>query len=413
MTRTPRWTRREFLARGAALAGAAALARPAAAGVLTAGRPGGAPVPDADGLRALGRTGLRVPAVNMGVMNAFLPELVRRSVESGVRLFDTSGYYQRGNNEAMIGRVLEEMKARDDVVLVTKHFIELPLRPKLAAAEVRDEYLKAVEASLRRLRTDRIDVFLFHNMQTVDEARNPGVLEAMARLKKDGKIRASGFSSHLNMRAVVDAAAADGAFDVAEVAFNYAMAGDAPYAESLGRAAAAGMGVIAMKTQCAQFWYRDMVPPDQLAFYRGAINHTAVLKWAVGHPFVATAIPGYTTFEQMDQALSVLKDPALTPDERRFLEDRGVRAAVASYCVQCARCEATCPRRADVPALMRAHLYAFAYRNGEQARAALDGAAPGRGLDACAACAGGCAASCARAVPVAARVGELLAVPPA
>ncbi|MDH7494273.1 MAG: aldo/keto reductase, partial [Candidatus Saccharicenans sp.] len=98
------------------------------AGVLTLGRPSfsdGKTHPEEKPgdliTRTLGRTGYKIPIVSMGVMNADNPELVRRAYEAGIRHFDTANVYQRGRNEEMLGRVLvEELKARDRVVIATK-----------------------------------------------------------------------------------------------------------------------------------------------------------------------------------------------------------------------------------------------------------------------------------------------------
>ena len=68
---------------------------------------------------------------------------------------------------------------------------------------------------------------------------------------------------------------------------------------ALEAAAASGIGLIAMKTQCGGGgnWARE---PDGQGEIR-SLNHTALLKWVLRHPFITTAIPGYTTFEQMEQ----------------------------------------------------------------------------------------------------------------
>jgi len=60
--------------------------------------------------RTLGKTGYKIPIVGMGVMNADNPELVYRAYELGIRHFDTATNYQRGRNEEMVGRVIEELK---------------------------------------------------------------------------------------------------------------------------------------------------------------------------------------------------------------------------------------------------------------------------------------------------------------
>ena len=65
--------------------------------------------------RTLGKTGIRLPIVSMGVMNADLPALLEESYKIGVRHFDTAWYYQRGKNEIMVGEVIDKMRVRKEV----------------------------------------------------------------------------------------------------------------------------------------------------------------------------------------------------------------------------------------------------------------------------------------------------------
>src|ERR1035437_5912733 len=65
--------------------------------------------------RTLGKTGLSLPVVSMGVMNADVPIVLRRAYELGIRCFDAAAGYQNGRNEEMVGRVIKEMGVRDKV----------------------------------------------------------------------------------------------------------------------------------------------------------------------------------------------------------------------------------------------------------------------------------------------------------
>ncbi len=159
-----------------------------------------------------------------------------------------------------------------------------------------------------------------------------------------------------------------------------------------------------MKTQCMQSWYKDMVPPGQLAFYGGSIVQTAVLKWALRNESFACAVPGFTNFRELDEDISVARDLSLTEGEKKFLADRQIRLAMA-HCIQCGACRGTCPAGVDTPALMRAHMY-LRYPNVFQARDTLESLPAGRGLDRCASCAS-CVASCRGRVDIGRRVGQL------
>lgn len=371
-----------------------------------AAAPSQAAVPPTPGLvtRTLGRTGLKLPVVNMGVMNADNPELVRRAYEVGMRHFDTASSYWRGRNEEMVGRVIEELKARDKAVIATKMAIPPDKRRTLGPAELKAAFLSQLETSLKRLRSDYVDILYIHDVFEVEDLGRAGFQEALLQAKKDGKARFVGFSTHRNMAAVVDEAAKTSLYEVLLVSYNYAFADWAALRDSLKAAADKGVALIAMKTQCMQEWYRNEMPAEIQARYGGAVLQTAALKWALRNDFIACAVPGFTSFSQLEEDISVARDLAYTPEEEAFLADRKIKLAM-TRCVQCGRCVPTCPRGADVPTLMRAHQY-LGYPNALQARLTLEGLDEEKGLRACGSCVS-CAAACAGNVPVGRRVRDL------
>lgn len=111
-------------------------------------------------------------------------DLVKRSYELGVRHFDTAAYYQRGLNEAMVGKAIEEMGVRDDVIIGTKAYVPHEQRPKMSPAELKKVILDTVEESLRRLRSDVLDIFSLHNVRGLGYMDNPGIMEALRILKE-------------------------------------------------------------------------------------------------------------------------------------------------------------------------------------------------------------------------------------
>ncbi len=354
--------------------------------------------------RPLGRTGLKLPIVNMGVMNADNPDLVRKSYELGIRHFDTASSYWRGRNEEMVGRVIADLKARDQVVIATKMAIPPDQRRNLSPAELKAAFLKQLDGSLKRLQSDYVDILYIHDVSAVEDLGRAGFQEALRQAKKDGKARFIGFSTHQNMAAVVDEAAKTGFYEVLLVSFNFGFVDWAALGGSFRAAADQGIGLIAMKTQCMQDWYKNEMPAEIRARYEGTIVQTAALKWVLRHEFISCAVPGFTNFSQLEEDMTVARNLAYTPQEEKFLADRQVRLAM-TRCLQCGRCEPTCPRGADVPTLMRAHMY-LGYPNVLQARLTLDGLAGEKGLKACGSCAS-CAAVCAGNVPVGRRVRDL------
>jgi hypothetical protein len=397
--------RREFISRTLVGAGAAA-------GAISAGRPAegrgrsAAPAAPEKPLltRTLGKTGLVLPVVNMGVMNSDNPELVRRAWELGMRHFDTAAGYWRGKNEEMVGSVLAGLGVRSQAVVATKVNIPPGQRASLSPQALKDAFIRTFEGSLRRLKMDQVDILHIHDVSEVDDLGRKGFADALAELKDQKKTRFVGFSTHTNMSACLEEATRTGFYDVVLVAYNYAMQDDARLRRALEAAAAKGIGLVAMKTQCMQSWYKEGLPAEQQALYGGSIVQTAVLKWALRNTFITCAVPGFTSFGQLEEDAAVARDLAYTEAEAKFLADREIKLAMAA-CVQCGECRTTCPAGVDTPTLMRAHMY-LNYPNVFQAREALAGLPAGRGLDGCASCSS-CVARCRGRVDIGRRVGQL------
>jgi aryl-alcohol dehydrogenase-like predicted oxidoreductase len=90
--------------------------------------------------RALGKTGLTVPIVSLGFMNADNPALIRRAYEVGVRHFDTAAAYQRGRNEEMVGSMIQEMGVRSSVIVSTKVWLRDQVRDPKASDLFRQSF---------------------------------------------------------------------------------------------------------------------------------------------------------------------------------------------------------------------------------------------------------------------------------
>lgn len=347
--------------------------------------------------RKLGNTGLTMPVVSMGVMNADIPGLVRRSYELGIRHFDTAAVYQGGRNEEMVGSVIKEMGIRDKVIIATKQHMRN--RPP-NAAEAKRRFMEGVDASLRRLQMDHVEILYYHAVDSVDDARADGPLEALQTLKNQGKTRFLGLSTHKNSE-ILPEAMKPGIFDVFLVVLNYTMAHDAEMLNTLERAAKSGIGIVAMKTQAGGTVKPEAGLPKRLP----PASQTALLKWALNHDFVTTAIPGFSTYEHLEQDFSVAKNLSYTAEEKAFLADKAF-VSDAQFCQQCGQCVEDCPRHVDVPSLMRSHMYAVQYRNAGLARDTIAGMASGHGLQACDGCES-CPLQCRNHVRIGQKIAQL------
>ena len=337
--------------------------------------------------RTLGKTGIKVPVVSMGVMNTGDTALMKMAFELGIRHFDTAVTYGRGRSEQELGRVMKELDARNDFIITTKiPHITPSVLYQMEAEQVEDYLLKIFDQCFERLQTNYIDIICLHDVHDAQYLRNGGFRRAFEKLKNQKKVRGIGFSTHTNMVECLNEAARDGFYDVVLTAFNYSMHENRDLIKSMEKAAAKGIGIIAMKTQCSQPWYRDGEAADKQWLYDGKIIHTALLKWVLRHNFITTAIPGVQNFQELEEDFSVAFDLEYTKEEKKFLQDRNIKLGMASVYQQCYACVPTCPKGVDIPTLIRTHMYATCYTNFYQARDTLDEIPRGKGLDACVSC---------------------------
>jgi len=167
----------------------------------------------------LGRTGLDVSRIALGMMTYgssqwrpwILDEeaarpLVRQAIEGGINFFDTADMYSNGRSEEVTGKLLSEMATRDEVVIATKVFFPLfdsMLLDAASAAEAdirpnrrglsRKYIFNAIDASLRRLGTDHVDLYQIHRWDPQTPIEE--TMEALHDVVKAGKARYIGASS--------------------------------------------------------------------------------------------------------------------------------------------------------------------------------------------------------------------------
>ncbi len=360
--------------------------------------------------RTLGRTGIRLPLVSMGVMNSSNPNLVKVAWQLGMRHFDTAWIYQGGNNEKMVGSVLKELNVnRKDVIITTKIVIDDNLKKPELGAERKKQFLSRFDQSLERLQMEYVDILMLHDVSTLAEVQDAAIIGAMQELKDQGKIRFPAFSTHVYWPELLTAAADKGFYDVVLLSINYSMANDETSLQAMKYASSKGVGLIAMKTQCQQDWYKQNLPAETQKYYEGSLMHSALLKWVLRHEFITTSVPGFTTFEQMQADVEVAYDLEYQQGEVEFLEDHNVKLAIRSVCRFCGGCKGTCPHGVDIPSLMRTHMYALSYGNLHMSKATFKGIENGKGLSACGSCEE-CVAQCRNNVPIAGRLEELKAV---
>ncbi len=137
--------------------------------------------------RTLGKTGLELPVVSMGVMNADNPELVRAALDAGIVYLDTAHYYQRGRNEEMIGEVIKG-RPRDSFVIAHQGAGVAP-RPQDGALHEPEAtagpFIEKFETSLKRLGLDHVEILYLHNVVAKGGALHEPYLTAVRRCSRN------------------------------------------------------------------------------------------------------------------------------------------------------------------------------------------------------------------------------------
>jgi len=142
--------------------------------------------------RQLGRTGTRVSKLCLGTMNfggqtdeATSIQIVNEALDAGINFIDTADVYGRGDSETIVGKALAENGKRDDVVLTTKAVASMGDGPNDHGASAY-HLVRACEESLKRLQTDRIDLYFLHVVDLTTPMDE--ILNTLDTLVQQGKI---------------------------------------------------------------------------------------------------------------------------------------------------------------------------------------------------------------------------------
>jgi uncharacterized protein len=333
--------------------------------------------------RTLGKTGMKVPVISFGVMRADNPNLCKAAYEKGIRLFDTANGYQNGNNETMLGNLLKNYQ-RDSFYLATK------VKPagydregKPSDQTTAEDFLTKFNTSLTRLQMDHVDILYVHDIRNPEMLEYKPIIDAVKKLKKEGRAKHIGFSTHANEPVVIAAAASQDFWDVVLTAYNFKQTYVTELQSSISKAASAGIGIVAMKTMAGGgFLDKEKTKP---------INSSAALKWVLSNPDITTTIPGMTDFDQLDLNVKLLANISITEDEKKDLIVASTETGL--YCTGCTKCLASCRKNLPVPDLMRAYMYAYGYSNPGMAQNLLGEI--GTGYNPCSDC-HGCTVRCTR-----------------
>jgi hypothetical protein len=289
----------------------------------------------------LGNTGLKISDVSFGAISLFEPNVLRYAYECGVNYFDTAEGYLRTKSESYIGQALKDV--RDKVVITTKHAYDFSQKIE------KTKIIERLEASLKRLQTDHVDVAMIHNISDLSPLlQNEEVLSAYAQLKKEGKIRFTGFSTHNASLTFKQALKTDFAQVVLTI-YNH-MEGQ-PIEPAIKEVRKKGIGVVAMKV------FAGGVQGNLKSFVNQEVSYPqAAIRWVLSNPDIDCCIVTLSSYSHVEEYVPASGKPL----DRAALKliARYQKQANRLYCrVSCTACLSSCPNGVAVNDVLRYAMY--------------------------------------------------------
>lgn len=249
--------------------------------------------------------------------------LIHRAMDLGINFFDTADLYGKGWNEEMVGRALKGR--RDKAIVCTK--VGNQWRPDGSGWDWNPsgEYItRAVEASLGRLGTDRIDLYLLHGGMIEDPIDE--TIDAFERLQHAGKIRYYGISS-IRPNVIREYVRKS---HIVAVMTQYSLLDRRPEETVLGLLRTSGIGVLA-RGPLAQGLLVDKPAVNYLNYSaqqvakmaaavhshsgNGRSSSQTALRFAIVNPAVSTVVSGIRTLSQLEEAAATTVTATLTKEE--------------------------------------------------------------------------------------------------
>jgi 1-deoxyxylulose-5-phosphate synthase len=322
----------------------------------------------------LGKSGLKVSRICLGCMSYGVPErgahpwsldeeksrpFIKRAVELGINFFDTANAYSDGTSEEITGRALRDFARRDEVVIATKVFHGMRKDPNGKGLS-RKAIMTEIDASLRRLGTDYVDLYQIHRWDY--ETPIEETLEALHDVVKSGKARYIGASSMHAWQFCKALYMADlhGWTRFVSMQNHYNLLYREEEREMMGLCAAEGIGVIPWsplargrltrpwdqqdstersgtdafgKTLYAKAEQADRAVAQrvsELAGARGLPLAQVALAWILSKSYITSPIVGATKPNHLDDAVAALKIK-LTAEEIARLEEPYLPHPVAGF----------------------------------------------------------------------------------
>lgn len=308
----------------------------------------------------LGRSGLSVTPLSLGIEEARDAATLRHAADSGVNHF--FGY----SNYQLAGEALRSHRHR--VVLSAG---SRSTEPAAFRADL--------EKTLRELGVPTLDLWFFASCQSPAQLSDE-LLSAVLRARRDGLIRAAGATTH-RLKLILPRVLESELLSVLMVAANFTvwnqrwtLIGEQTEPDErpalIARARSAGIGIVAMKPMLGGLKFR---PPERKSWIESLDTDekrrpvlAAALRWAVSNPALDCALVSTPSLDILQSNLAALRESSA--DDARLLA-AALPALSPHYCRMCHRCDGACPQGLPVAHLQRLLLYAESYGQPERARA--------------------------------------------
>jgi hypothetical protein len=291
--------------------------------------------------------------------------LLRQACRWGVTHWDTAEAYGNGLSEEGFGRFFSRYpEARKEVFLVTK------------SRGTPEKMTVSLDKSLKRLRTDYVDMFFVHGVADFNDMGEP-VRHWALQMKKAGKMKLFGFSTHTNMEDCLLAAARSTWIDGIMFTYNFRLMNSQKMKDAVAACVNVGIGLVAMKTQAGGQVKADTEAEFRMVgkfLERGFTDKQAKLKAVWENPNIASIcsqMPNLTILAANVAASRDLK--ALAGSDLELL-DRFALETRSSYCAGCGRiCQTAAGGSVPVSEVMRCLMYYRDYGDHGLAREAYGG----------------------------------------
>jgi predicted aldo/keto reductase-like oxidoreductase len=308
--------------------------------------------------RTFGRSGIKVSTLSLGGMFDILNNrlMLAKALEWGIDYWDTAEGYGGGRSEEGIGRwFARNPDSRKQVFLVSK----LSLRRGT-------DFTPRLDACLKRLHTDYIDLLFVHGIRGIDDM-DPRLESWSRAMKKAGKLKLFGFSTHSNMEGCLEGAARLSWIDGIMFTYNYRLMHEPRMQAAVEACYRAGIGLTAMKTQGGGPVISDSESELQMAgrfLQKGFTPHQAKLKAVWEDKRIASIcsqMPNLTIMAT--NAVAAVDQTRLSQSDRNLLA-RYDRDTCSDYCAGCGRlCSEVTGQKVPINDVMRCLMYVHSYQD--------------------------------------------------